>query len=258
MRTSRLQRRGWLMGLATILLVTLAFETPARMQAGSTIDVTTTVQGVDELDGECSLEEAIYSANFDNNLAIDSTNPDHFVTTECAPGSGDDTIVLAAGAVFPMSGFMDDAYNYMGPSATPIIFTNITIEANGVRLERSNPARDFAGVNFRAFAVGTASINTNPGGTPNLVAGTGNLTIKNIHIKGFTAKGGNGGIGGGGGLGAGGAIYVQGGNLTIESSTFENNGAGGGNGGSGLTRRWRRRRWRPVGERWLWNRGSRI
>ena len=58
----------------------------------------------------------------------------------------------------------------------------------------------------------------------------GKLTIRNVEIIGFTAKGGNGANGGGGGLGAGGAIYAAGAELTIDSSTFVNNGAGGGNG----------------------------
>ncbi len=49
-------------------------------------------------------------------------------------------------------------------------------------------------------------------------------------MKGFAVKGGNGAGGGGGGLGAGGAIYVRGGTLTVEKSTFEGNGAVGGNG----------------------------
>jgi hypothetical protein len=109
-----------------------------------------------------------------------------------------------------MTAIIDDPFNYMGPTATPMVISNITIEASGARLEHAPN-----GVLFRAFAV----------------ADTGSLTIRNVHVKGFAVKGGDGDSGGGGGMGAGGAIYVHGGSLTIENSTFENNGAAGGNGG---------------------------
>ena len=194
---------------------------------GATIHVTTTSQAIG-VDGFCSLTEAIYAANFDSNIAINATNPDSFVFTECEPGNGDDTIVLPAGGVVTMSSIVDDAHNYMGPTATPIIFSNITIEANGARFQHAPN-----GINFRAFAVGNASIALPNGST---ASGTGNLTIRNAYIKGFTVKGGNGGTGGGGGMGAGGAIYVHNGELTVDSSTFEANGAEGGRGNLGASK----------------------
>src|SRR5688572_13218992 len=89
--------------------------------AGNTIYVTSLAQKVSE-SGGCSLQEAIYSANFDSNIAIDSTNPDHFITTECEPGNGDDTILLPSGAVLQMSSTLEDAHNPVGPSATPFVF----------------------------------------------------------------------------------------------------------------------------------------
>ena len=58
-----------------------------------------------------------------------------------------------------MSAIVDDAHNPFGPTATPIVFSKITIEANGARLEHVPN-----GVSFRAFAVGTASVSA-PGGT---------------------------------------------------------------------------------------------
>ncbi len=122
-----------------------------------------------------------------------------------------DTIHLPDGAAFQMGTSFGDADNFMGPTATPMITLTITIEANGSRLEPIPNAFP-----FRAFAV----------------APSGNLTIRNAHIKGFTVQGGEGADGGGGGMGAGGAIYVNGGNLTVESCTFEGNGALGGKGGS--------------------------
>jgi hypothetical protein len=193
--------------------------------AGATIFVTTTNQKVGG--PGCSLQEAIYSANFDDNKAIDSTNPDHFITTECVKGNGDDTIVLPSGAIFQMSNIVDDAHNPLGPTATPLIFSNIVIEANGARIERTGLA------NIRAFSVGFASVDTNPGGPPHVVSGTGELRIRNVHIKNFKTRGGDGAGGGGGGMGAGGAIYLKDGELTVENSTFEGNSATGGNGSTG-------------------------
>jgi len=118
----------------------------------------------------------------------------------------------------------------MGPTATPIIFKNITIEGNGATLERTSNGNT---ENFRLFAVGTVpssgplAISVNG----NTYSGTGSLTLENLYVKNFHVQGGNGGAtNGGGGLGAGGAIYADEGSLTVDNSTFENNGANGGNG----------------------------
>jgi hypothetical protein len=137
------------------------------------------------------------------------------VTTSCAIGSGDDTIYLPSGAVLNLSKITDDVDNFVGPTATPMIFSKITIQANGATLVWSG------GGHARAFAVGAG----------------GSLTIQGAYIKGFSTKGGNAGDGGaGGGLGAGGAIYVtENGQATILNSTFDGNSAVGGNGsGDGL------------------------
>ena len=198
----------------------------ATAHASTTIAVTTTAPGVDANDGKCSLAEAIHAANFDDALAIESSPPDVLVPTDCPAGSGADVIALPAGAVFTFSAAVADLHNPLGPTATPIVFTPITIEGNGARLERPSSAAP-----FRAFSVGTATVNRNPNGTPDDVTGTGDLTLRDLHVKGFFAKGGDGDDGGGGGLGAGGAVYVRDGSLTIESSTLEGNRAEGGNGG---------------------------
>ena len=141
-------------------------------------------------------------------------------------GTGDDTIVLPTKSVLQMDTLVDgDAYNAYGPTATPIIFSTITIEGNGATLQWNR----LNGRNVRLFAIGPASIKT-----PNATAsGTGSLTLRNVYVKGFHAKGGDGRDSGGGGLGAGGAIYLQGGVLVVDSSTFDGNQAVGGNGGTG-------------------------
>jgi hypothetical protein len=195
----------------------------AQSATSATINVDTTQQGV--TNGQCSLQEAIYASAFKSNRAVSQTSPDTFYDTGCTAGSGDDTIVLPpGGAVFTFTQFWDgDSHNIFGPTATPIISSKITIEGNGATLQWQDTWRPG---NSRLFAIGTVN-------DENFPSGTGDLTLKNVYIKNFRVKGGNGGDGGGGGLGAGGAIYNEG-TLTVENSTFENNGAIGGRGGIGF------------------------
>ena len=183
----------------------------ARTAAGAIIPVTTLQQKVDSTGG-CSLQEAIYAANFDSNVAVKYNGSiPTLVTTQCVPGSGDDSILLPAGALFQLTRAIDDADNFLGPTATPMITSNITLWAYGATLQRMGTQK------FRLFSVGP----------------TGNLTIKRAYIRGFYAQGGNGGNGGGGGLGAGGAVFVMDGRLVVEDSTFQENWAIGGTGGTG-------------------------
>jgi hypothetical protein len=222
-----LSRQRWIVG-AVIAFLTLCFAQPSAAQA--TINVNTTQQGVTT--GQCSLQEAIYATEFQSSTAIDTTDPDHTYSTGCVAGTGKgDTIVLPAGATFEFDRWWDqDAHNVYGTTATPVIFSNISILGNGSTLEWVG-SRQGVYAYSRLFAVGVASV-TVPGGST--FSGTGGLYIENVYIKGFAVQGGNGGIcGGGGGLGAGGAIYVQNGTLTVENSTFDSNGAAGGNGSSG-------------------------
>jgi hypothetical protein len=203
------------------LLVALA----ASSAHAATIQVTTTEQKISGTGG-CSLQEAIWAANLGDSKAVQVDADDNVthIDTNCeleSDGQARYTIVLPAGEVFPMSEIVDDPFNYMGPTATPIILADIVIEANGSRLEHVPN-----GINFRAFAVGVYSFAS---GVP-IAQGAGSLTLRNAYLRGFTVKGGDGREGGGGGLGAGGAIYVHGGGLTVEHSTFEANGAAGGNG----------------------------
>ncbi|HEY4283473.1 MAG TPA: hypothetical protein VGM62_10455, partial [Chthoniobacterales bacterium] len=219
----------------------------AATTAGSRIYVTTTLQKIGGIgSGGCSLQEAIYSSVLHNSLdggahgiAIDATDPDHFITTECVMGTGNgDTIVLPTGGIFNLNTYLDgDAHNPYGPTATPIIFSTMTIEGAGATLQWTGGS----GQNVRLFAVGPASVTINQAPLNTTVSGISALTLRDVHIKGFHVKGGDGapagsggnGGGGGGGMGAGGAIYVQNGTLIIENSTFDLNRASGGNGSYG-------------------------
>ena len=212
--------------LAPVALVVagMFFAAPTLRAVAATIHVTTTAQKVSSSgSGGCSLQEAIYSSSFASNIALVPA-PNSlitFVNTDCEAGSGDDTIVLMGGETYSMSDPVYDPYNYMGPTATPVIFSRIVIEANGATLVHASNA-----VSFRLFSIGSGSASRANGTVP----GAGSLDIRNANIRGFSVKGGDGTSGGGGGLGAGGAIYINEGTLVVESTAFEANGAFGGNG----------------------------
>ncbi|HTI39691.1 MAG TPA: choice-of-anchor Q domain-containing protein [Vicinamibacterales bacterium] len=213
--------------MLTILLAVLsAVALPAR---GATIFVTTTDDKIGGGFG-CSLKEAMYAARLHASydgvhaIAINGYDPTtHFPNiahTQCLVGDGvDDTIVLAtnvlSSTIFSFGKVNEDDQNFIGPTATAMVTTKVTIEANGAILLHSFLADS---EQFRLFAVG-------PGGR---------LTIRNAIIGGFRVHGGNGVCGGGGGMGAGGAIHVAGGTLFVENTTFVNNGAVGGNGSEGI------------------------
>lgn len=188
----------------------------------------------------CSLQEAIYATEFAANVAIDATDPDDTYTTGCSDASGEwNTIDLPGGALSFTKSWGGDAHNPFGPTATPIIFSTITIRGHGTTLQWNGPEK------YRLFAIGEATITPKNGVlSSGTYSGTGNLTLQDVYVKGFNVKGGDGNNAGGGGLGAGGAIYLgKVGSgvpaLTVENSTFESNGAVGGsssvgfNGGGG-------------------------
>src|SRR5258708_5017611 len=71
---------------------------------GANIFVTTTQQKI-SAGGGCSLQEAIYSANFDVQTAVTGYDFIHnsaltVNTLQCVQGSGSDTILLPSGGVF--------------------------------------------------------------------------------------------------------------------------------------------------------------
>jgi len=224
--TRFLTQIGYRIALAAIPL--LAPGSVQLTEAQTTIQVTTTQQGVTDA-SHCSLQEAIYAAEFESNTALNLTDPDRFYQTGCVlqGNSAPFTIVLQK-SVYSFNTFWDrDAHNPFGLTATPIIFTNITIQGNGATLQWTGTG------NARLFAVGSASIFDDLDNKP--VSGTGALTLESVYIKGFRIKGGDGACGGAGGLGAGGAIYVGTVDsgvpaLAVENSTFDSNFAIGGNG----------------------------
>lgn len=216
--------------LAASVCASLMFAALAQPSRGNVIYVTTLNDTIGDPSG-CSLKDAIFASTLHSNMArtgYDDSGTPQYVTTQCVAGDGNDTIVLPNSSLLQINRILDDADNSTGPTATPLIVSNITIEANGATLQWigcpggaiCTPAQVN---NFRAFTVGSA----------------GHLTIRNAHLNGFAVRGGHGLFGGGGGMGAGGAIYVQGGALLVENTTFDGNtatgGDGGGSGGEGFS-----------------------
>ena len=209
----------------------------ARDAVAATIYVTTTKQKISGTGG-CSLQEAIWGSRLHLSAAIahyDGFGNATAVATQCTAGTGDDVIVLPNKATLSMTCWVQDGDNSMGPSATPMITSKVTIQGNGATLrlapsidpiQRYFPCNGLDGLTSVPVGMRVFSIND-----------TGHLELHDVRISDFVAKGGDGGEGsGGGGLGAGGAIYVQGGGVAVFNSTFDGNGAVGGNGGAKVDR----------------------
>ena len=174
----------------------------------ASIVVNTTQQGLG-IPG-CSLQEAILAANYDTSVVFYPDGIGPSFDTGCVAGSGADVIELGGGA-YLLTNVIDDDDNATGPTATPQITSPMIIEGRGAIIVRSTTQP------MRAFSVSAG----------------GSLDLREVHVKGFAARGGNGARGGGGGMGAGGAIFVHGGSLLVQWSTFEGNTATGGNGSTG-------------------------
>jgi hypothetical protein len=210
----------------------------AQAQSGSVIYVTDLVGDAGQNHG-CSFTDALYSSMYHQAIAVvsvdDTTGAITTAPTGCVVGQGDDLIVLPTGdtpVTITLLGSVIEPNNSVGPSATPMITGKVTIQGNGATLnfEPCLQVTMPCATAFLAYASQTVH--------GFVVASTGNLSLQDLHIQGFTTRGGDGEYGGGGGLGAGGAIYMQGGVVNATNVTFDSNTAIGGNGGSqtfGLT-----------------------
>ena len=97
----RIQKSRWA-ALAVALLITLSFVYGA---GAATITVTTPNQGIAD-DGLCSLQEAIYSANFDFGVAPSAFIPLTYFDTGCEPGIGNDVIQLDGSQTYQMTSIL--------------------------------------------------------------------------------------------------------------------------------------------------------
>jgi CSLREA domain-containing protein len=216
MRTIRL------LTAAAVLTGVLALAGPA---SAATITVNTFA---DELntDGDCSLREALASANSDGVDPHDA----------CEPGSGGDTIAIQAGT-------------YLRTVFTPLVVTSsITIDPSGTVVidgNGSNPLFDvdttgnltvsdltlrrgngFAGggvLNTGTATLIGVTLEANIGGEGGGVANTGTLTVRNSTFSGNEA------LADGGGLNNEGTATLN--NVTFADNVADNNADGTGDGG---------------------------
>jgi CSLREA domain-containing protein len=216
------KHRFWLTALTLIGAFLGGVGLPAL---AVTITVTTTADEVNT-NGQCSLREAIINAN----------NDDQSGSTDCAAGSGADTIVLAAGQTYTLSKDTDGGGHATDSGADNDdldITSAITIQGNGATIERSttvpcNLNSTAATGEFRIFEVtssgtltlqnvtvrngcadGSVFSNNRDGGG---IASEGTLTLTGSTISGNSASGDGGGI-------------LGGGTMTITNSTFSGNSA---------------------------------
>jgi hypothetical protein len=204
----RLQRKAAVSLAGAALLLSLgagAMRPPTVHAASITVDNGVVVVADD---GQCSLIEAILSANADASV--------YATAGECTPGAGADTINLPSGGLFTLTA----SYSYQAYSDTglPPIDSAITIEGNGSEITRDGAAPD-----FRIMAV----------------SATGNLTLKTTRLSnGYSQEDGGGlynegyallqnsQIVGNVAYDDGGGAENDGGTMIVEDTNFEFNDAG--------------------------------
>jgi predicted outer membrane repeat protein len=183
--------------LAVLLSANISYATEINVTPGAVDDI---------INGNCSLIEAIRSANTDS--AVDA----------CPAGSGSDQLNLG-GATYSLSVHNDTNYGY---NATPCITSHISIIGGGALITRSSNS------DFRLICVDNSghlvledtrvtngkvdgsSITYQRGGA---ILVRGRLDLGKVELSGNTAAQ------------QGGALFVEGGTANISNSIFEGNSA---------------------------------
>jgi CSLREA domain-containing protein len=192
------------LGLAGILLVSLSLAlrpTPIVRAAAISVNTTTDENNVD---GDCSLREAIIAANTDT--AVDA----------CPAGSGADTINLPAGTyLLTLVGF--DTGGLLGDLNITADLTLIGSGAGVTTIDANGIDRVFDIISGGAVAISRVTIsggNTTAAGSGIRVSGSSLLDLTNVRVR--TNISGN-------------AIYVtSGSSLNVFNSRIENNSGGSG------------------------------
>ena len=215
-KPSPLNRKRVLPSLWLALVALLALAGALRPSPAHAANITVAAGEVAvNSNGLCSLREAIINANADA-----ATHAD------CTAGSAADVIILTSGSY----SVADSYASYSGGTGLPQITSPITIEGNGVTIDRSGAAV------YRLFALSS----------------TGNLTLNDLTLTdgAMTSDVGGGAIYNNGGvltindsilLGhngtnsqGGGAIRSNGGTVTINSSVLVTNQSGNSGGGGAI------------------------
>ncbi len=225
-----------ILSFAILLTVLFSATFPVRSVYAASITVNGTADTIAN-DGQCTLREAIINANNDNTSG----------STDCAAGSGSDTLILPAGTyVLTLSGFdntsaggdldINSDITIIGAGAGSTIIRQ-TVATERVIHIVSNYTVNISGVTITGGDEGNAQ---GGGGVQN----NGTLTINNSVITGNTTTTNGGGVfnangalviqnvtfSGNSAAGRGGGLLTTGtGTLSIRDSLFENNTAAGNN-----------------------------
>ncbi len=159
---------------AAFLMWGLLFAYASSPAQAATLTVNSLADGTPANDGQCTLREAIFNANAN----------DQSGSTDCAPGSGSDTIRVGVTGTVQLSG------------ALPNLSSNMEIEGPGA--DQFTVRRDTGG-DYRIFVV------TSDGSEP--VVSISGITISNGNVP----------------ASLGGGIFNDGGNLAITNSTISAN-----------------------------------
>ncbi|RME83645.1 MAG: hypothetical protein D6775_07595 [Caldilineae bacterium] len=176
---------------------------PATGSSAAAIVVDTLQPGV-AADGKCSITEAILNANGD----------DQSGSTDCAAGSGADTIVLPHGGEI----LLRNAYSQ--ETGLPPITSHIIIEGHQTRLRRSSdpgtPSFRFFRVKEQGFLeLADVALEGGRAATGGAISNAGTLTLRGVVIRGNTGD-------------RGGGIYGVGKTSILQSRVVENQAQDGG------------------------------
>jgi predicted outer membrane repeat protein len=226
--------------LATVLLLALVvsmWASQAAWAATITVD-TTNAQRI--TDSQCSLREAIINANRDNQAG----------STDCAAGSGIDTIIfdLGSSATITLGRQLDitdaERLTIDGGAADITVSGNDKVRvfqvAEGARLALTNLtvsdglANDSSPFNNRGGGVENSGGNltitnsTFSGNTSTFLGGA--IATQNIGDRGGTVKVKNSTFSGNSAGNSGGGLYILGATTSVTNSTFSGNSAPAGGG----------------------------
>ncbi len=186
--------------VACMLLSNISYATDISVTSGAVDDT---------INGNCSLIEAIRSANTDSVVGADA----------CPAGSGSDQLDLG-GATYSLTVVNDTNYGY---NATPCITSEISIIGGGAIITRSSTSADFRLIcvaDTGHLEIEDTTITNGKADGPSLsyqrggaILVRGILDLDNVVLNGNTAAQ------------QGGALLVDGGTANISNSTFEGNSA---------------------------------
>ena len=202
------------------------YQTPNRAHCENTRSLCSHFERCDAQSGLCIPVSALYKQQF--RVPCDTAPLVDLLRTRAHDTSV--LIELEAGCTYSFSEPSDSLF---GPTALPAIYGELFVEGHGATLQRAPDAKS----SFRLLTV--AGTEEGDGHVP------GRVSIHAVTIRGFVARGGDGGMaagqpnfncGGGGAAGLGGAFFVEG-TLELAGVSLLENRAIGGNGTGGLANR---------------------